>query len=140
MSGFGTLAVGHSARRAYVFSPERLESYADLVGDHAPVHMDDEFARRRSFPGRIVHGLFVGSIFSGLLGEQLPGPGCVITTVSLKYHRPVPIGVTVDYEVRIRQLSGAVATAVLDLEARLEDGTVCVSGVSTCSFPQEQIP
>jgi enoyl-CoA hydratase len=127
--------VGQTAGREFEFTEERVKSFADLVGDHAPVHGDPAFAQRQGFEQRIVHGLFLGSIFSGLLGEELPGPRSVINTVSLKYHQPVAIGQTVRYEVSVKRVSEAVGAVVLELKARRPDGETCVSGSATCSLP-----
>jgi hypothetical protein len=75
------------------------------------------------------------SNFSSMLGEDLSGANGVINSVSLKYHLPVPIGKKVFYEIQVKQISLAVKGVVLDLKAKLEDGIVCVSGTSNCSFP-----
>ena len=131
------LEVGQKAVREYQFTPERVDAFADLVGDHAPIHTDETFARSKGFVGKIVHGLFVGSIFSGLLGEELPGPRSVINSLLLKYRGPVPVGATVRYEAQVKQIVVAVGAVVLDLKASLEDGTLCISGTTTCSFPKE---
>lgn len=40
--------------------------FAGLSGDFFNVHMDDEFARERGFPGRIAHGLLGLALIDGL--------------------------------------------------------------------------
>lgn len=41
-------------------------AYADLSGDHTPVHVDEEFARKSHFGGLVAHGLFGLSLADGL--------------------------------------------------------------------------
>src|SRR4051812_2240587 len=41
-------------------------AYADLTGDHTPVHTDEDYARTTPFGTRVAHGLFGLSIADGL--------------------------------------------------------------------------
>ena len=45
---------------------EMIRAYADLTGDHTPVHVDEEFARASHFGGIVAHGLFGLSLADGL--------------------------------------------------------------------------
>lgn len=45
---------------------EMIKAYADLTGDHTPVHVDEEFARASHFGGIVAHGLFGLSLADGL--------------------------------------------------------------------------
>jgi acyl dehydratase len=44
-----------------------VEMFAALTGDHHPVHLDDEWAARSPFGGRIAHGMLVLSCAVGAL-------------------------------------------------------------------------
>ena len=43
-----------------------IDSYADLSGDRTPLHVDEEYAKRSHFGGRVAHGLMGLSIADGL--------------------------------------------------------------------------
>jgi acyl dehydratase len=45
---------------------EMIRAYADLTGDHTPVHVDEEFAKASHFGGIVAHGLFGLSLADGL--------------------------------------------------------------------------
>jgi len=45
---------------------EMILAYADLTGDHTPVHVDEEFAKKSHFGGIVAHGLFGLSLADGL--------------------------------------------------------------------------
>ena len=46
-----------------------IDRWADLTGERHPVHMDEDFARRAGFSGRIAHGLFGLALIEGLKAE-----------------------------------------------------------------------
>lgn len=50
----------------YVVTEARVMAYADLTGDHTPVHTDEAYARTTPFGTRVAHGLFGLSIADGL--------------------------------------------------------------------------
>ena len=128
------LSVGMSCEREYYFTEERVKQFALLVDDNAPVHVDNDFASRQGYAGRIVHGLFVQSIISGMLGNDLPGPKSVINTINMKMHNPVLIGQTVNYKLEILAITKAVAAVSLSFCGKIGEALV-VSGKSVCSFP-----
>jgi len=50
----------------YEVTEARVMAYADLTGDHTPVHTDEAYARTTPFGARVAHGLFGLSIADGL--------------------------------------------------------------------------
>ncbi|MBU7031164.1 MAG: MaoC family dehydratase N-terminal domain-containing protein [Theionarchaea archaeon] len=93
-----------------------ITRFAGLSGDYNPLHIDEEFARRSQFKGRIAHGALTFSILTGFW-DQL---GIIKDTVvalygvdSMRFIRPVFIGDT---------LSGIIE--VVGKEEREEDGIV----------------
>lgn len=50
----------------YTVTRERILAYADLSGDHTPVHVDEAYAAASHFGGIVAHGLFGLSIADGL--------------------------------------------------------------------------
>lgn len=49
---------------------EDIDAYAALTGEHHPVHMDEDFARKAGFNGRIAHGLFSLALIEGLKSQM----------------------------------------------------------------------
>ena len=47
-----------------------VEAFATLTGDRNPIHVDEAFAARTPFRGRIAHGLLVEALASGLAWEM----------------------------------------------------------------------
>lgn len=95
------MTVGDSASITRVFTDEDVRLYADLSTDHNPVHLDAEFAASTQFGQRIVHGMLVGSLFSALLGEHLPGNGTIYMSQNLQFKAPVYLNTEVIASVEI---------------------------------------
>ena len=132
---FADLSVGLASERSYLFSEQRVEAFSKLVDDKAPVHVDVDFAKSQGFEGKIVHGLFVQAIISGMLGNEIPGPKSVINNLSMKMHNPVLVGQTVNYRVEITALTPAVAAVTLSFTGVVGE-TIVISGKALCSFPK----
>ena len=75
----GEMKVGDKASVTRAFTEQDVADYARVSGDHNPAHMDEEYAKTTMFKTRIVHGMLVGSLFSALLGTELPGVGSIYT-------------------------------------------------------------
>ncbi len=62
---------------SYTVTKERILAYADLTGDHTPVHVDEAYANASHFGCIVAHGLFGLSIADGLKTQSdyrfLPG-------------------------------------------------------------------
>lgn len=86
------ISPGMSASLTHVVTDEDVRKFAEVSGDHNPVHLDEEYAKQSRFGRRIAHGLFSASFFSSLFGTRLPGRGCVYAGQNLKFRRPVHIG------------------------------------------------
>jgi 3-hydroxybutyryl-CoA dehydratase len=95
------IAPGMSASMTHVVTDEDVRKFADVSGDHNPVHLDEDYAQKSRFGRRIAHGLFGASFFSGLFGTKLPGRGCVYAAQNLKFRRPVYICDTVTATVTV---------------------------------------
>ncbi len=101
------LSPGMSAEITRVVTDEDVRGFADLTGDHNPVHVDDEFAAQTMFKGRIAHGAFIASWLSAVMGMQLPGPGAIFRSLNLNYRGPVKIGEEVTARVEVETIDAA---------------------------------
>ncbi len=127
--------VGQLARIERTFSSTEVVDFAELSGDRNPVHLDEAFAATTRFGGRIVHGMLVASLFSTLLGTELPGDGTIYLGQTLKFRAPVRLGDTVIATVTIIALRPDKPLATLRTEAHLADGTLVVEGEATVLLP-----
>tara|TARA_Y100000052_G_scaffold19324_2_gene19005 strand:+ start:25795 stop:26226 length:432 start_codon:yes stop_codon:yes gene_type:complete len=89
---FEDLEIGMAHETHHTITEADIEAFASVSGDYNPLHMDEEFAKGTIFKGRIAHGALTASYISGILGNDLPGPGAIFTDLALQFKRPVRIG------------------------------------------------
>ncbi len=82
------LSVGMFAETSMVVTAEKIETFAELSGDHNPIHMDAEYAATTPFGRRIAHGALSASLISAILGNDLPGPGAIFTELNMRFRKP----------------------------------------------------
>jgi len=117
---FSELAVGQTASQTILITPEMIAGFADVTGDHNPLHTDPAYAEPR-FGGIIAHGVLLLGFFSALLATQLPGPGAVARAMSVRFKAPARPGDEVRIEVKIVELVPRIRKAVLDGRAFVGD-------------------
>jgi 3-hydroxybutyryl-CoA dehydratase len=89
---FDELSVGQRAERAQWVGAGDIAAFAQLSGDTNPVHLDEAYAQTTPFGGIVAHGMLSAAYISAVLGTQLPGPGAIYLSQSLRFRRPVRIG------------------------------------------------
>lgn len=108
------LSVGQSARRSHTVTDADIHAFAEVTGDHNPLHLDEAYARTTPFKGRIAHGMLSAGYISAVLGVDLPGEGAIYLSQSLRFRRPVRIGDTVETVVTVQAIDSEKARVTLE--------------------------
>jgi 3-hydroxybutyryl-CoA dehydratase len=117
---FSDLSIGQAASQTIHITPEMIAGFADVTGDHNPLHTDPAYAEPR-FGGVIAHGVLLVGFFSALLATKLPGPGSVARSLDVRFKSPARPGDDVRIEVRIIELVPRIRKAVLEGRAYVGD-------------------
>lgn len=120
--------VGDQASLKRVFTQEQVEEFAELTLDKNPAHMDEEYAKASIFKGRIVHGMFVSTMFSTIFGMDFPGVGSIYTKQSLSFKRPVYFGDEILAVVTVTELNYERNRVVFDCQMTNQRGDVVLIG------------
>jgi 3-hydroxybutyryl-CoA dehydratase len=88
--------VGDSVEVSKTIGDAEIRKFAELTGDWNPLHLDQAFASRTRFHGRIAHGMLSASLVSTCVGMHIPGPGDgIFLGQSLRFVKPVYLGDTI---------------------------------------------
>jgi 3-hydroxybutyryl-CoA dehydratase len=131
---FEDLSVGMRESLMKTVMSEDVIGFAQLSGDHNPIHLSDHFAKKTRFGGRIAHGLYTASLISAILGMYLPGPGAIYLHQTLNFKGPVMIGDTVTVSVEVIELIEHGRRCKLRCEASV-DGKVVLDGEAIVMVP-----
>jgi acyl dehydratase len=130
-----TNITGRVVERKVLISAALVARFADLVGDHNPLHVDPAAAAAGRFGAPVAHGMLVGSLFSGMLASRLPGPGTIYLSQSLVFRRPVPVGTRVTVRLRVSSVDAAAGRATIETMILDGAGEICVRGEAVVLLP-----
>ena len=130
------IQIGDTASISKMFSETDVQQFASLSEDRNPVHLDEEFAKNSIFKQRIVHGMLSASLFSGLLGEQLPGKGTIYLGQNLKFTAPVPIDEEVTATVEVVHIRDDKPIATLRTYCKDSKYNIVIDGEAVVLLPK----
>ena len=120
--------VGDAATRSKTITDDDIRAFAELTGDHNPVHLDDEYAAGTRFGRRIAHGMLAASLISATLANELPGRGAVYLGQSLRFVAPVLPGDTVTARVEVTKVREDKPVVTLETVCTNQRGERLVEG------------
>jgi 3-hydroxybutyryl-CoA dehydratase len=135
---FEDLSVGMRETLMKTVMNEDVIGFANLSGDHNPIHLSEHFARKTRFGERIAHGLYTASLISAVLGMYLPGPGAVYLSQTLNFRGPVRIGDVVTISVEVAELVPEGRRVLLRCEC-VVDNRVVLDGEARVSVPTRRV-
>jgi len=129
------IRLGMTAAYARTVTEADVILFAGVSGDQNPVHLNQEFAEATRFKGRIAHGMLTASFISTVLGNKLPGPGCIYVSQSLQFRAPVRAGDTVHTRVTVQEVDLAKGRVRLETVCRVGD-VVVIEGEAVLMVPR----
>jgi 3-hydroxybutyryl-CoA dehydratase len=129
------LTIGMTATYQHTITEADVRAFADITGDHNPLHLDEEFAAKTRFKGRIVHGMLTASYFSTILA-LLPGPGTIYLSQTLSFRAPVRIGDTVIARITVASIIPEKNRVVLKTVAHVGE-TLVLDGEALAMPPRK---
>lgn len=122
------LQVGDKSTLSKAFTESEVEQFANMSLDDNPVHLSREYAENTVFGQRIVHGMLVASLFSGLVGARLPGHGTIYLGQNISFKAPVFIDERVEASVEVVKIREDKPIVTLRTLCVKSDGTIAVEG------------
>jgi len=122
------LAIGDTFTKSRTITDELIRAFAELSGDHNPLHLDEDFAAKTRFGRRIAHGMLSGAFISAVLGFEFRERKIVYLSQTMKFTAPVFIGDTVTTTATVRNIREDKGIVALETTCTKQDGTVAVQG------------
>jgi 3-hydroxybutyryl-CoA dehydratase len=126
---FASFRVGERAEYVRTVTEQDVVEYARISGDDNAIHLDEAFAAKTRFGGRVAHGALS---FGFLAASQtrLLGTGIIWLGASVRFTAPVRIGDTVVTETEIVEVVADKQLLRVRCTARGRDGAVVMEGDS----------
>jgi acyl dehydratase len=122
------LTVGQRAWRTKTVTARDVELYSEITGDRNPLHFDPAFAARTRFGRLVAQGGITAGMLNALVAMDLPGPGTVFMSQSLRYLAPTYLGDTLTAEVEVLALKPDKPVCQLKATITNQEGTVVLEG------------
>ena len=123
-----SLNPGDKASRITPITDDMIRAFAALTGDSNPVHLDDAYAATTRFGRRIAHGMIAAGLISATLANDLPGPGTVYLSQTLKFKAPVYPGDMITTTVEVKSVRPDKPIATLNTVCINQDNVVVLEG------------
>ena len=117
--------VGDKASITRLCSESDIELFGVVSGDLNPSHYAAEGDKFKALP--VAHSMWVASLVSAVIGNELPGPGAVLEHQEMNYLAPVYVGQAIAVEVVVESKT-APSSVVLKCKAINNEGIVVLEG------------
>ncbi len=119
---------GEHASRSLTITDEVIRQFAQVTGDHNPVHLDEAYAAGTRFGRRIAHGMIAAGLISATLANELPGPGSVYLSQTLQFKAPVFPGDTITAVVEVKAVRADKPIVTLATHCTNQEGKLVLEG------------
>jgi 3-hydroxybutyryl-CoA dehydratase len=126
---------GDRFSRTTTITGRQIDLFAQASGDHNPVHLDAAFAATTQFGKRIAHGMLTVSLISAILGNDLPGPGSIYLSQTVKFKAPVFIDDAITATVECTAYRADRRIATFATTCTNQDGKLVLEGEAVVIAP-----
>jgi len=110
-----------------------IETFADLVGDHNPIHLDEAYAATTRFGRRIAHGMIAAGLISAAIATGWPG--AIYLKQTLEFRAPVYLDDTLSAEVTVTAVRPDKPVITFRTACFNQDQTLVLEGEAVCLVP-----
>ncbi len=126
------LQVGDTASRSLTLTADAVKAFAELTGDHNPLHFDEDFAAQTKFGRLVVQGGLTTGLLHALVAMDMPGPGTVFLSQNWKFTAPVFIGDTIKAEAAVMKVHATKPVCQLAVCVKRQDDEIVLEGETWC--------
>jgi phosphate butyryltransferase len=135
---YDEIEVGQEASIERVLTTNDLIVFAHASGNLNPIHLPELDGDGDGLPEAVAPSMWIGSLFSAVIGNILPGIGSLYLGQNLRFHDRVTIGDAINARVRVREKRPE-RVVVLDCRCELENGTLIADGEAQVIAPARRV-
>jgi len=109
-------------------SDQLIRSFAELSGDHNPIHLDEDFAATTRFGRRIAHGMLSGALISSVLGNEFADEKIVYLSQTMRFVAPVFVGDTITVTATVASIREDKPIVTVQTVCSNQDGETTMTG------------
>ncbi|MCB0192188.1 MAG: MaoC family dehydratase [Anaerolineae bacterium] len=126
------LSVGQKAVRSLTLTAEHVAMYAQITGDHNPLHFDEAFTSKTKFGRLVVQGGLTTGLLHALVAMDMPGPGTVFLSQNWKFTAPVYIDDTITAEAEVLNVHERKPVCQLKIVITNQNSQTVLEGEAWC--------
>ena len=137
---FDELKIGESAELRRLVTADDLLAYANVSGNHNPLHLYDQDGDGDGRPEAMAPGSYVSALVGAVLGNVLPGAGTLYRAQSWVFHARIFADDEIVMRVTVTDKNERDTTVTLATEVRrIGDDALVLSGVAEVLAPRRKI-
>lgn len=123
--------IGDQKTYERIITQDEVNQFAKLTGDFNLAHHDIDYCAKTIFKKPIVHGMFVGALFSKVFGLEFPGGGMIYCSQTLKFLKPIYPETTIHIVITVKEIILEKNRVVFTTEVFNEHDELALTGEAT---------
>ena len=136
---YDEITIGQTATYSKQIETQDVQIFAAASGDVNPVHLDPNYAKTTQFKKCIAHGMLSGAVVSAAIAMELPGPGTIYLSQTLRFRRPVFVNDTITVKLQVIDKKDKRGFVSLSCEVFNQDEKLVVTGTAEVMAPKEKL-
>lgn len=134
---FDEIKIGLEYKFTEKITEKNLDVFANLSGDHNPLHMNENYAKNTQFKRRVSHGMLLASFFSKLVGMYLPGKNALYFSQTLNFQNPCFIDDMITVSGQVLDKSDSTKIITIKTSIYNQTGACLVDGIAKVMMRQD---
>lgn len=95
---------GDRYSHTYTVNEPVYQAFIYLFNDKNPLHTSSDYAKKRGFNERVMHGNILNGFLSHFIGEGLPEKNVIIQKQEIRYYHPVYLNDTLELQAEVAEV------------------------------------
>lgn len=122
------LKIGDCFSTTREITDKLIRDFAEVSGDHNPIHLDEEFAAKTRFGRRIAHGMLSGAFISAVLGFEFKDLKIIYLSQSMRFTAPAYLGDTITTTATVTNIREDRGIVTIETVCTNQHGELTVKG------------